>query len=138
MAEQISALLAHSRDETCQALERVLKSLSVKVLHARDCQEASLLFTGRNVIDVVFTGIDLPDGNWADVLDLAQQSNIHLPVIAVSRTLDIELYLDVIGRGAFDFITPPFLTSDLAHIMRSAIYRELLSAKQDLNAPLPA
>ena len=69
------------------------------------------------------------------MLGLAQESKSYLPVIAVSRTVDIGLYLDVLGEGAFYFITPPFLTSDLARIVRSAIYKELLSAKQDLNAP---
>jgi len=135
MAEQINALLVHGRDETGRALEQVLKSLGIEVVQARSCREASLLFTCQNVIDVVFAGTDLPDGSWADVLDVAQQSKIYLPVIVVSRTVDIELYLEVIERGAFDFITPPFLTSGVAPIIRSAIYKELLSAKQVLGAP---
>jgi len=135
MAEQISALLVHGQDEACQALAGILKSLSVEVIQARNYREASLFFTGQSPIDVVFTGIDLPDGSWADVLGRAQQSKSYLPVIAVSRTVDIELYLEALGEGAFDFITPPFLASDLARIVRSAIYKELLSAKQDLNAP---
>jgi DNA-binding NtrC family response regulator len=135
MAEQISALLVHGQDEACQALSGILKSLSVEVVHAHNCREASLFFNGQSAIDMVFTGIDLPDGSWADVLGLAQKSKCYLPVIAVSQTVDIELYLGTLGEGAFDFIAPPFLTSDLAHIIRSAIYKELLSAKQDLNAP---
>lgn len=135
MAEQIDALLVHVRDETCEALLRVIKSLSIRVIHVRNCKEASLFLRHRGAVDMVFTGVDLQDGGWAEVLGLAQQSNRYLPVIVVSRAVDVGLYLDTLGRGAFDFITPPFLASDLAHIIRSAIYKELVSVKQDLSAP---
>lgn len=138
MAEQINALLVHAPDETLHDLTQALKCLSIEVTHARNCREASLLFKRLDGVDLVFAGIALPDGSWVDVLRLAQQSKRFLPVIVVSRMVDVGLYLDAIEKGAFDFVTPPFLTSDLAHIIRSAIYRELVSAKQELSAPRAA
>src|SRR5574337_815067 len=135
MAEQINALLVHSEDETFNHLTRTLKSLSVRIVHARNCREASLLLKKQGAIDMVFAGTNLQDGGWDEVLDLTQESKSYLPVIVVSRMVDVKLYLDALGRGAFDFVTPPFLTSDLARILRSAIYKELVSVKQDLTAP---
>ncbi|TAM78712.1 MAG: response regulator [Acidobacteria bacterium] len=135
MAEQINALLVHAQDETFNHLTRALKSLNVRIVQARNCKEASLLLRKHGTIDMVFTGTNLQDGRWDKVLELAQESKNYLPVIVVSRLVDVKLYLDVLGRGAFDFITPPFLTSDLARILRSAIYKELISVKQDLTAP---
>jgi DNA-binding NtrC family response regulator len=135
MAEQMNALLVHSEDETFRDLRRALKSLSVRVVHARNCKEASVLLKKKGGTDMVFAGTNLQDGGWADILALAQQSKSYLPVIVVSRIVDLKLYLDALGTGAFDFITPPFLTSDLARILRSAIYKELVSVKQDLTAP---
>lgn len=132
MAEQINALVVSGRDETFSELRRALESLSIAVTHARNCQEASRLLKSRKGIDMVFAGTDLPDGGWSDVLGLAQESRNYMPVIVVSRIVDVGLYIETIGRGAFDFVTPPFLTSDLAHVVRSAIYKELLSAKQDM------
>lgn len=135
MAEQIIALVVHIRDETCRALQQALKSFSIEVVDARNCREASALLKHQNTIDVVFVGTDLPDGSWTEVLGLAQELKNYIPVIVVSRTVDVELYLEVLGRGAFDFVTPPFLPSDLAHVIRSAIYKELLRTKHDLTAP---
>lgn len=135
MTEQINALLVHTRDETSQTLERILRLLSIKVLQARNCQEASLLLKGQRTTDLVFTGANLPDGSWADVLAMAQKSKSYMPVIVVSRMVDVGLYLDALGRGAFDLVTPPFVASDLAHIIRSAIYKELVSVKQDMSSP---
>jgi DNA-binding NtrC family response regulator len=135
MAEQITALLVHAQNETFQGLAGVLKSLSIKVIHARNCREASWHIKNHEGVEVVFAGVDLPDGGWQEVLALAQQSQNYLPVIVVSQIVDMGLYLDALGKGAFDFVTPPFLASDLAHIVRSAIYKELVSVKQDLTAP---
>lgn len=135
MAEQINALFVHAHDETFHDLARVLRSLNIEVHHARNCREASLLFKGRAEVDMIFSGVALPDGNWADVLQLAQQARRFLPVIVVSRMTDVELYLDALEKGAFDVVTPPFLASDVAHIIRSAIFKELVSAKQNLTAP---
>jgi DNA-binding NtrC family response regulator len=138
MAEQINALLVHSEGETFRDLTRALNSLSIKMVHARNCREASEFLKKKGATDMVFAGTNLLDGGWADILALTQQSKSYLPVIVVSRMVDLKLYLDALGRGAFDFITPPFLTSDLARILRSAIYKELVSVKQGLTAPLVA
>jgi DNA-binding NtrC family response regulator len=135
MAEEINALMVHAKDETHDDLTRVLRSLSIHVLHAKNCKEASLYLKRPGAADLVFAGTNLQDGGWADVLGLAQQSRSYLPVIVVSRMVDVGLYLDALGRGAFDFVTPPFLTSDVAHIVRSAIYKELVSVKAELTAP---
>lgn len=135
MADQINALLVHAKDESYNDLARILRSLSLKVIHVRSCREASAHLKKQGAVDLVFAGTNLQDGGWIDVLGLAQQAKSYLPVIVVSGIVDVGLYLDALGRGAFDFVTPPFLTSDLAHIVRSAIYKELVSVKQDLAAP---
>jgi DNA-binding NtrC family response regulator len=138
MTEQINTLLVHPWDETFYDLARVLRSLGMEVTYASNCKEALQLLRKQGATDLVFAGTNLQDGGWADVLALAQQSKRHLPVIVVSQMVDGGLYLDAIGRGAFEVVTPPFVTSDVAHIVRSAIYKELVSVKQDLTAPLQA
>lgn len=136
MAEQINALLVHTQDETYRQLEQVLRSLNIRVIHTRNCREASLhLKPQGGGIDLVFAGANLQDGGWAKVLALVQRAKSYLPVIVVSPMVDVGIYLDALGMGAFDFVTPPFLISDLAHIVRSAIYKELVSVKQDMTAP---
>ena len=135
MAEQITALVVHRKDAAFQSLAKVLGRLGLEVIHARSCEEAIRLFKQSKPVDLVFAGVELPDGGWTDMLILAAQSKSYLPVIVVSQMVDIELYLDALGSGAFDYITPPFVASDLAHIIRSAIYKELVSVQRDLTAP---
>ncbi|HET7215865.1 MAG TPA: hypothetical protein VFL79_19905 [Terriglobia bacterium] len=135
MAEQINALLVHANNESYNDLTRVLGLLGIRVIHAQSCKEAAIFLERKGSIDLVFTGTNLMDGGWANVLGLAQRANGYLPVIVVSRMADVALYLEALGNGAFDFVTPPFVSSDLAHIVRSAIYKELISVKQGLAAP---
>jgi FixJ family two-component response regulator len=63
----------------------------------------------------------LSDGTWADVVGLAAKVPAPVNVIVVARFVDIRLYVDVIERGAFDFLAPPFVPSDLAHVVRCAV-----------------
>lgn len=130
MAEQINALLVHAEDESYSDLTRVLRSLSIEVIRAQSCREASIFLQRKDAIDLVFTGTSLQDGEWDDVLALARRAKSYLPVIVVSQSADPSLYLESIGSGAFELVTPPFQASDLAHIVRSAIYKELNSMKR--------
>jgi len=41
-------------------------------------------------------------------------------VIVVNRWDDIRQYLAALEEGAFDFIAPPFLASDVSWVLRSA------------------
>jgi DNA-binding NtrC family response regulator len=136
MAEQINAMVVHAPDETFHDLARTLRDLGVKINHARSLREAALMMKEQGAIDLVFAGANMRDGGWAEVLALAQQSKRLTPVIVVTRMVDVGVYLDALGRGAFDYVTPPFVTSDVAHIVRSAILKELVSVKQDLTVPL--
>jgi DNA-binding NtrC family response regulator len=135
MSEQINALMVHGQDETFNDLGRTLKTLGIGIAHAGNYKEAAKLLKAQSAIDLVFTGTDLQDGGWADVLALSQQSKPYTPVIVVTRIVNVRLYLDALGTGAFDYVSPPFLPSDLAHIVRSAIYKELVSVQRDMAAP---
>jgi len=42
-------------------------------------------------------------------------------VIVVARVVDTGLFLETIETGAFDFIAPPFVATDLEYVVRSAL-----------------
>jgi len=55
------------------------------------------------------------------VLSLAAKASEAVNVIVVARVADMRVYIDTIQRGAYDFITPPFVASDLTHVVRCAV-----------------
>ncbi len=120
LREEVSALLANDEPELFDAIERALERQSVKTVRVRTCQEAARLLDGLDPPQLVFTSIRLPDGKWDDVLNLAANASQAVNVIVVARLADMNLYIDTLERGAFDFISPPLVHSDFAHILRCA------------------
>ena len=117
---QISALLLHALGDSLGPLKLALEGQSVKVCWMRNCQEALPLLMGTNPPHLVFTETALPDGTWADVVNLAVKAQKAVNVIVVGRLVDVRLYLKTIVRGAFDFIVPPLTGDELAHVVRCA------------------
>jgi len=122
MAEKTSAvLLLLNPSGPLQSLSQELESQSVRTRQATSCAEAARLLAAVNPPEVIFTETQLPDGNWADVVRLAQKASQPVNVIVVSRLVDIRLYVETLQNGAFDFIAPPFEPSELSHVLRCAV-----------------
>jgi DNA-binding NtrC family response regulator len=117
----LSALLVHSEAEHFPSLESALASQSIHIRRAATCGEALVILHGPDPPDVVFTDTTLMDGGWVHILRLATGVPTAVNVIVVARLEDTKLYLEALQEGAFDLITPPFVASDLAHVVRSAV-----------------
>ena len=121
MEDNISAvLLLHNASDPLQALNQELRALGVRTRQARTCYEASQLLTDPEPAEIIFTQTELPDGNWQDVVHLAEHAPKAVNVIVVSRLVDIRLYVKALQNGAFDFIAPPFEPSELSHVLLCA------------------
>jgi DNA-binding NtrC family response regulator len=121
MADHIRALLLHSYDVPGTALKRALEDQFIATEIAQSFSEATERIAGSNPPHLVFTETDLPDGKWSDVVDLAARAARPVSVIVVSPVADIPLYMGVMERKAFDFITHSFTTPELSHILRCAV-----------------
>jgi len=121
MRERISALLISERPADFVGLRVMLESREIQVHTARSCGEAILRLWSSDPPHLVFTETQLADGTWADVLTMAEKSPLPVNVIVISRIVDISLYVQVLERGAFDFIVPPLEISELDHVLRCAV-----------------
>jgi DNA-binding NtrC family response regulator len=120
MVEMVSALLVNDREETFSPLKPILESQCIVTREARTCGEALLSLWGKRPPHLVFTDVQLADGNWRDVISLADKCPLPINIVVISRQLDMNLYIEAMERGAFDFITPPFEAPDVAHVVRCA------------------
>ncbi len=98
-----------------------LENESVRTLRAQTCKETSGWLKNQNQPHLVFTDTVLSDGTWAEMLDLAARAPGPVNVIVISPRADLELYLDVMTRGAFDFVTELFTAPELGHVVRCAV-----------------
>jgi DNA-binding NtrC family response regulator len=116
----ISALVVGAREDDSEVLERALREHSVRALRAGTCKEARRILAAPQPPQLLFTDTSLPDGTWADMVKEAGEASAPVDVIVVSRLDDVNLYLETIEKGAFDFISSPLPGPDFAHVVECA------------------
>lgn len=121
MKEGSCVLMVSSDGGTHVALRKVLSAAGVPVRLVRTCAEARAILESFGNPVALFSDIMLADGTWADVLDLATEGDRQVPVIVVSRVVDIDLYINALEKGASDFIVPPFYHQDISHVLKCAV-----------------
>jgi DNA-binding NtrC family response regulator len=79
-----------------------------------------------NDFDVVITDQKMPDGEGLTVLASARESDATLPVILLTAVATIELAVESMRSGAFDFLTKPFQPEVVRATVRRACERTRL------------
>jgi DNA-binding NtrC family response regulator len=136
MEESIKALVVQPRHDPLDALRLALEEHSIETFIAMNCAEAAQALWSDCPPHLVFTGIQLADGNWADVLRLAAKASAPVNVIVVAPFVDVSFYVQTIECGAFDFIVPPLSPPELWHVVRIAA-ENALSRRRKHIATLP-
>jgi DNA-binding NtrC family response regulator len=123
VAKQRLALLVYEQEGPIHSLEPNLISQGMRIQRCRSCSEAQVTLREPNLPSLILTDVFLPDGTWEEVLKAANAAPGNVPVIVVSRAVEMTLYLDVLETGAHDFVVPPVSFSDLAYIIRTAVLK---------------
>jgi DNA-binding NtrC family response regulator len=116
-----SVLVVSGSGEIDLRLRQALNAAGVAVRVVRSCAEAQKLLNGKILPAALFCETSLPDGTWTDVLSFTAVARKQVPVVIVSRVVDIELYLNALENGAADFIVPPFCQQDVSRVMSCAV-----------------
>ena len=82
--------------------------------------------------DAVITDQKMPDGDGLRVLSVAQENDPSLPVIFLTAVPTIELAVESMRKGAFDFITKPFNPEVVRATVRRACERTNLVRENQL------
>jgi two-component system response regulator AtoC len=74
-------------------------------------------------LDLLLTDLQLPDGSGLDLLREALARDSRLPALVMSAYGTIEIAVEAIKLGAYDFVTKPFDTNRLASLVAHALER---------------
>jgi DNA-binding NtrC family response regulator len=96
-----------------------------RILEASGVEEAQRILAA-NDFDVVITDQKMPDGDGLTVLASAHESDPTVPVILLTAVASIELAVDSMRKGAFDFLTKPFQPEAVRATVRRACERASL------------
>jgi len=126
-------LIVDDETDMLRLLSRsVGKALGCKVDTAASGEEALQLFAPE-VFDLVLLDIRMPGMDGMTVLEKIQERAPGFTVIMMTAYGAIEVAVDAIRKGAYDFITKPFDHDELIHHLRNALERgRLLKENLDL------
>jgi two-component system response regulator PilR (NtrC family) len=79
--------------------------------------------------DVVLTDLMMPDGSGLDLLSHVKERRAHTEVIVMTAHSTIETAIEAMRRGAYDFVTKPFATSELRELVHKALEKRALSTE---------
>ena len=75
----------------------------------------------RNTFDLVLTDIVMQDGNGIDLLERIHAQQPNLPVVMVTVIHDIEVAIDSMRGGAYDYLLKPFESERLVSTVQRAL-----------------
>ncbi|MBU0483314.1 MAG: sigma-54 dependent transcriptional regulator [Proteobacteria bacterium] len=133
MAERL--LLIDDDDSLRRVTEYNLSSAGFEVRTAASGQEGLLQFR-EHCPDLVITDVKLGDISGLEVLAQIKKESADTPVIVITAFGTIEMAVEAMSRGAFNFVTKPFdretlrLTCQKALEMASLKFRNRLLAEE--------
>ncbi len=78
-------------------------------------------------VAAVVTDMRLPKADGLSLVRLCQQQDAHLPVVMITGHGDIDLAVESMRAGAYDFITKPFASERLVDVVRRALEKRQLT-----------
>jgi two-component system, NtrC family, C4-dicarboxylate transport response regulator DctD len=107
------------------ATEQALSLAGMSVAVFANAEDA-LPAIGADFAGVVLTDVRLPGISGMALLDEAARRDRDLPVILVTGHGDVELAVQAMRRGAYDFVEKPFGAERLVDVVRRALDRRRL------------
>ena len=131
MNQSRSALIVDDERDIRELLTLTLGRMGLRIDTAANVGEARELLA-RNTYDLCFTDMRLPDGNGIDLVGEISRKYPNTPVAMITAFGNIELAVEALKAGAFDFVSKPV---DLA-VLRGLVKHALELNNADRAPPL--
>lgn len=112
MQDELTVLVVSADLESRRSVTKTLEALSVHVIPCSTLNQAEQVLSLQRP-HLIFCNERLPDGGYADLLELKDPDRIPPPIIVLTRNGEWELYMDATRRGAFDVIRSPWCPTDI-------------------------
>jgi putative two-component system response regulator len=117
-----SAILVVDDDPTVlESTSRLLSAFGYLVFPYGNATDAVTKLRETDTVRVVLTDILMPEVTGLQLLENIRTFNSEIPVIMMTAYAEMEMTIDAIRKGAFDFLLKPFKPQYLAHSVKKAI-----------------
>jgi len=103
-----------------ESISTLLREYGYNVYASQNASDA-IKMVQKISFDVVLTDIKMPQVTGIELLQNIHTSNPQIPVILMTAFAELDMAVDAIKRGAFDFITKPYNPDYLLHSVEKAV-----------------
>jgi DNA-binding response OmpR family regulator len=115
----VSALMVGEFGQDRLLMHDVFRGLGWRLFEAPDRRRA-VQCLGRNPVQVVLAGDDIPNWNWKKILHDLRALPTPPQLIVVSRTADDYLWAEVLNCGAYDVLPRPLERDEVERVISAA------------------
>lgn len=113
-------LILDDEPDILELLSLTIKRMQLIPISAQTIGEAKEILTKQD-IQLCLTDMRLPDGSGLDFITHIQQNYSHIPVAMITAYGSIDMALDAMKAGAFDFLSKPVELEKLRSIIKDAL-----------------
>ncbi|RMH43764.1 MAG: sigma-54-dependent Fis family transcriptional regulator [Gammaproteobacteria bacterium] len=113
-------LIVDDEPDILQLLTLTFSRMSIPVDTAENCNEAKEKIH-KNEYHFCLTDMRLPDGTGMDIIDWIQTMQPNCPVAVLTAHGNMELAIEALKRGAFDFVSKPVDINKLRELVETAL-----------------
>ena len=114
--ETSNALIIDDEAHIRELIEMTLTPLGVNCFTAETLADAHKLLLNHS-FDFCITDMRLPDGNGLQLVSHIQKRYPNLPVAVITAHGNVEVAVEALKLGAFDFVSKPFEVSVLRNLV---------------------
>ena len=130
-AQRFKVLLVEDEQPLVSLYKEYLKEEPLDITHASSGKEARKHLSNDEP-DVILLDVRLPDMNGTEILDFIQERGLNSAVIMITAHGSINMAVETMRGGAYDFLVKPFNRQRLVQTLTAALKRE--SIKQQVIA----
>lgn len=123
-------LIVDDEPDLRDLLTLTLGKMGVKTVEAEDMASARRMLVSDG-FDLVLTDMNLPDGNGLDFVHWMQEQAPNVPVAMITAYGSMDIAVDALKAGAFDFIAKPVDLLRLRTLVRDALALDAAEATDE-------
>ena len=123
--KKVPVLLIEDDIVIAECYKAYLENEPIKWVHVETGLSA-LKYLQQAVPKAVLLDLGLPDMNGIEILKYVKQHHLNCPVIVITSEDSIEVVVEVMRYGAFDFLKKPFEATQLISTVSKVINTDTL------------
>lgn len=122
-------LVVDDEPDIRELLSITLEQMGLEVVTAAKLSKARKLLESDS-FDLCLTDMKMPDGNGLELVETVQARHQQMPIAVITAYGNMEIAIEALKKGAFDFISKPLELMRLRSVVQSALTLEQPNEKE--------